>query len=69
MLQNQEKLLREEVNSKNVESQQLEEEYNLLKSSTEMVFDDQHPVDFHIEQLNERLESGNRNLEELESRW
>ena len=69
MLRNQEKLLTEEMTSKSLESQHLEEEYNLLKSSIEMVFDDQHPVDFHIEQLNERVESGKHNLVELESRW
>ncbi|KAJ9672460.1 hypothetical protein PVL29_025896 [Vitis rotundifolia] len=69
MLQNQEKLLIEEVTSKNLESQHLEEEYNLLKSAMEMEFDDQHPVDLFIEQLNERIESGKRNLVELESQW
>ncbi|RVX14883.1 Coiled-coil domain-containing protein 22 [Vitis vinifera] len=69
MLRNQEKLLIEEVTSKNLESQHLEEEYNLLKSAMEMEFDDQHPVDLYIEQLNERIEAGKRNLVELESQW
>lgn len=69
MLRNQEKLLIEEMTSKNLESQHLEEEYNLLKSAMEMEFDDQHPVDLYIEQLNERIEAGKRNLVELESQW
>lgn len=67
MLRSQEKLLIEEVTFKISESQNLEEEYNLLKSAIEMIFDDQHPVDFYIEQLNEQIESGKYNLQELES--
>lgn len=69
MLRNQEKLLIEEVTSKNLESQHLEEEYSLLKSAMETEFDDQHPVDLYIEQLNERIEAGKRNFVELESQW
>ncbi|KAK9268943.1 hypothetical protein L1049_000709 [Liquidambar formosana] len=46
----------------------IEEEYELLKAAVEMAFDDQHPADFHIEQLNAQVDAKKRNLVELESR-
>lgn len=49
--------------------QHLHEELQLLKAASEMLFDDQHPVEFHIERLNDQLEAKRHKLKELESEW
>ncbi|KAF8414286.1 hypothetical protein HHK36_002288 [Tetracentron sinense] len=68
-LQSQEKMLMEEVTAKTLESQHLEDEHELLKAAVEMAFDDQHPLDIYIEQLNERVKAGKGNLVDLELQW
>ncbi|KAF4362346.1 hypothetical protein F8388_008230 [Cannabis sativa] len=46
------------------------EELELLKASADMVFDDnQHSVEFHREQLEEKIESKRNHLKELNSQW
>lgn len=59
----------ESSNARASELQHLEEELELLKTAVEMAFDDQHPIEFHLEKLNERLDSGNHHLSELKSQW
>uniref|UniRef100_A0A2P2JLC9 Coiled-coil domain-containing protein 22 homolog n=2 Tax=Rhizophora mucronata TaxID=61149 RepID=A0A2P2JLC9_RHIMU len=49
--------------------QHLEEELRLLKAAAEMAFDDEHPVDFHIEQLKEQTDARKHKIEHLESQW
>lgn len=51
------------------ELQHLDEELELLKAAMEMVFDEQHPVEFYIEQLNDQVEAKRHKLKELESKW
>lgn len=68
-IQNQEKELTSEVTAKNSGLQQLEEELELLRAAAEMSFDDEHPIDFYLEQLNEKVDAKKRNLGELESEW
>ncbi|XP_059443174.1 uncharacterized protein LOC132175302 isoform X2 [Corylus avellana] len=68
-IQNQEKVLTGEVTVKNSGLQQLEEELELLRAAAEMSFGDEHPIDFYLEQLNEKVDVKKRNLGELESEW
>ncbi|XP_059443601.1 uncharacterized protein LOC132175618 isoform X2 [Corylus avellana] len=68
-IQNQEKVLTGEVTAKNSGLQQLEEELELLRAAAEMSFGDEHPIDFYLEQLNEKVDVKKRNLGELESEW
>ena len=62
-------MLTGEVTAKNSGLQQLEEELELLRAAAEMSFDDEHPIDFYLEQLNEKVDAKKRNLGELESEW
>lgn len=57
------------MTAKRLEVQHLEEELELLKAVAEMVFDDQYPIDFYIEQLKEKVDSRNHHLVELKSQW
>ncbi|KAF3453274.1 hypothetical protein FNV43_RR03714 [Rhamnella rubrinervis] len=59
----------QEVTAKISEIQHLEEELEVLKAAAEMAFDDQHPIDFYIEQLKEKVDSRKHNLVELNSQW
>ncbi|CAK9145082.1 unnamed protein product [Ilex paraguariensis] len=68
-LQSQEKVLLEELNAKSLELAWLEEEHELLKAAVEMAFDNQHPIDFYIVQLNEQIDAKRHNLVQLESQW
>ncbi|KAG8636912.1 coiled-coil domain-containing protein 22 isoform X2 [Manihot esculenta] len=67
-LQNQEKLLVKEVTARTSELQKLQEELEMLKDAAEMAFDDQHPIEFYVEQLNKQ-DSKRCNIVELESKW
>ncbi|XP_015577023.1 coiled-coil domain-containing protein 22 homolog [Ricinus communis] len=69
ILQNQKKFLIEEVTARISEIQNLEEEFQLLKAASEMAFDDQHPIDFYLEQLNDQVDSRKLNIMELDSQW
>ncbi|XP_062170654.1 uncharacterized protein LOC133876397 isoform X2 [Alnus glutinosa] len=68
-IQNQEKVLTGEVTAKNSGLQQLEEELELLRAAAEMSFDNEHPIDFYLEQLNEKVAAKEHNLGELGSEW
>lgn len=57
------------MKTKRLEVQHLEEELELLKSVAEMAFDDQHPIDFYIEQLKEKVDSRKHHLVKLKSQW
>lgn len=68
-LQYQEKLLVKEVTARTSELQKLQEEFEMLKDAAEMAFDDQHPIEFYVEQLNKQVDSKKCNIVELESKW
>ncbi|KAL8462167.1 hypothetical protein ACS0TY_033297 [Phlomoides rotata] len=61
--------LKKPMEVKHLNFQHLDEELQLLKTASEMVFDDQHAVEFHIERLNDQLEAKRHKLKELESEW
>lgn len=67
-MQNREKAL-EEIMAKNSGLQQLEEELEMLRAAVRMAFDEEHPVDYYLEQLNEKVEAKKHNLVELELKW
>ncbi|KAM0995654.1 hypothetical protein ACFX2C_005759 [Malus domestica] len=68
-VQNQEQLLMEEVNAKTSELKHLEEELELLKEAADMAFDVHHPVEFHLEKLNEQVDVRKHHVGELTSQW
>lgn len=47
----------------------LEQELELMKAAAEMAFNNQHSVDFYIEQLNEQVQAKTNYLSTLESEW
>ncbi|WCJ33135.1 Coiled-coil domain-containing protein 22 [Euphorbia peplus] len=69
ILQNQERVLMLDVNKRTSELRKLEEELELLEAATEMAFDDQHPTEFYLKQLNEQIDVSKRNILELKSQW
>ncbi|KAL0399085.1 UNVERIFIED_CONTAM: Coiled-coil domain-containing protein 22 [Sesamum radiatum] len=66
--QNQEVLQKPFV-AKYSELQHVDEERGLLEAALEMVLDDQHPLEFYIEQLNDQVEAKRHKLKELENEW
>ncbi|WCJ38965.1 hypothetical protein M5689_019993 [Euphorbia peplus] len=58
-----------DVNTRTSELRKLEEELELLEAATEMTFDDQHPTEFYLKQLNEQIDVSKRNILELKSQW
>ncbi|KAI3944554.1 hypothetical protein MKW92_034953, partial [Papaver armeniacum] len=66
-LRSQEKMLLKEVAEKTSESHLLEVDNELLKKAIRMTSDEQHPVDFHIEDLTKELESRRQTLLQLEA--
>ncbi|XP_062074271.1 uncharacterized protein LOC133778388 isoform X2 [Humulus lupulus] len=67
--QSQEKISLEEVTAKSADLEHLEEELELLKAVADMVFDDQHSVEFYHKQLEEKIDSKRNHLKELNSQW
>lgn len=61
--------VKEELSAKLSELQHLEEEFELLKAAAEMIFDDQHAIQFYIEQLADQTKTKRQKLAELESLW
>ncbi|PON86337.1 Coiled-coil domain-containing protein [Trema orientale] len=51
------------------ELEHLEGELELLKAAADMAFDDQHSVEFYLEQLKEKIEAKRNHLNELNSQW
>lgn len=66
--QNQE-VLQKPMVAKYSELQHVDEERGLLEAALEMVLDDQHPLEFYIEQLNNQVEAKRHKLKELETEW
>lgn len=67
-MQNREKAL-QEIMAKNSGLQQLEEELEMLRAAVRMAFDEEHPVEYYLEQLNEKVDAKKHNLVELELKW
>ncbi|KAE8702739.1 Coiled-coil domain-containing protein 22, putative isoform 2 [Hibiscus syriacus] len=67
-LLSQEKLL-EELKANNLQMQHLEEELGFWKVEADMAFDESHPMDFCLEQLNKQINAKKHNILELESQW
>ncbi|KAH7545420.1 hypothetical protein FEM48_Zijuj01G0092000 [Ziziphus jujuba var. spinosa] len=65
----QEKVFLEEVIAKASDLHHLEEELEMLKAAAEMAFNNQHPVDFYLEQLKEKVDTRKHHLVELKSQW
>ncbi|GMH25477.1 hypothetical protein Nepgr_027320 [Nepenthes gracilis] len=65
----QEMFLMEDTSGTSFELQHLEEEHEIMQEAVKMVFDDQYPVDFYIEQLNGHIKAAERSLQELENHW
>lgn len=59
----------EEVIAKASDLHHLEEELEMLKAAAEMAFNNQHPVDFYLEQLKEKVDTRKHHLVELKSQW
>ena len=68
-LQNQEKVLLDELTATTSEIQRLELELELVKAAADMVFDNRHSVDFHLNQLNEQLQDKRHYILKLETEW
>ena len=62
-------MLKEEFRANTLQVQHLEEEFALLMAAADMAFDESHPMDFSLEQLNERVDAKKHNIGELESQW
>ena len=65
----QEKALIDEVTARTSELELLERELELMASAAEMAFDNQHSVDFYLDQLNEQLQAKRHYLLKLELEW
>ncbi|XP_018813451.1 coiled-coil domain-containing protein 22 isoform X2 [Juglans regia] len=66
---NKEKSFLEERTTNNTGLRRLEEELELLRAAAEMAFDAEHPLDFYLGQLDEKIDAKKCNLAELESAW
>ncbi|KAK4439675.1 Coiled-coil domain-containing protein 22 [Sesamum alatum] len=66
--QNQE-VLQKPMVAKYSELRHVDEERGLLEAALAMVLDDQHPLEFYIEQLNNQVEAKRHKLKELETEW
>ncbi|PIA57994.1 hypothetical protein AQUCO_00500134v1 [Aquilegia coerulea] len=60
-------MLKQELSAKVSESQHIESKHELFKAAVKMAFDDQHPIEFHVEELKKQLETDIQNHEQLES--
>ncbi|XP_061353169.1 uncharacterized protein LOC133297951 [Gastrolobium bilobum] len=69
VLKQKEKELIDEGTVRTSELEHLEQELELMKAAAEMAFDNQHSVDFYIDQLNEQLQAKRHYLLKSESEW
>lgn len=69
VLKQKEKELIHEVTVRTSELEHLERELELMKEAAEMAFNNQHSVDFYLDQLNEQVQAKRNNLSTLESEW
>jgi len=65
----QERELFDEVNVKTSVLEHLEQELELMKEAAEMVFNNQHSVEFYIDQLNEQVQAKRDCLLTMQSEW
>ncbi|OMO83784.1 hypothetical protein CCACVL1_11193 [Corchorus capsularis] len=68
-LLSEEKLLKEELSANALQVQRLEEEFGFLKAAADMVFDESHPLDVFLEQLNDQVDAKKHKIADLESKW
>ncbi|XP_058788111.1 uncharacterized protein LOC131662361 [Vicia villosa] len=64
-----EKELVDEVTVRTSEVEHLERELELMKAAAEMAFDNQHSIDFYLDQLTEQVHAKRDYLLTLESEW
>ncbi|KAB2048968.1 hypothetical protein ES319_A13G145800v1 [Gossypium barbadense] len=65
----QEKALKDELRANTLQMQHLEEEFESWKAAADMAFDENHPMEFFLEQLNKRIDAKKHNILELELQW
>ncbi|XP_028752883.1 coiled-coil domain-containing protein 22-like [Neltuma alba] len=68
-VQNQDKAVIDDLIAMPSELEHLEQELDLTTVAAEMVLNDQHSVDFYVDQLNEQLQSKRNSFLTLESEW
>ncbi|KAK7301899.1 hypothetical protein RJT34_12776 [Clitoria ternatea] len=68
-LKQKEKELFDEVIVRTSELEHLEQELELMKEAAEMASNNQHSVDFYLDQLNEKVQAKRNYLLTLESEW
>ncbi|XP_076897034.1 uncharacterized protein LOC143550223 [Bidens hawaiensis] len=66
---NQENMCLDEIKTKSLMLQQLEEQHDLLKAAMEMACDEQTPLESYITQLSKQIDAKRHNLAEIESKW
>ncbi|TKY47058.1 Coiled-coil domain-containing protein 2 [Spatholobus suberectus] len=69
VLKQKEKELIDKVTVRTSELEHLEQELELMKEAAEMAFNNQHSVDFYLDQLNEQVQAKRNYLLTLESEW
>ncbi|XP_027336158.1 coiled-coil domain-containing protein 22 isoform X2 [Abrus precatorius] len=69
VLKHKEKKLIDEVTVRTSELEHLERELEVMKEAAEMAFNNQHSIDFYIDQLNEQVKAKRNYLLTLESEW
>ncbi|KAG4377276.1 hypothetical protein GLYMA_18G074900v4 [Glycine max] len=69
VLKQKEKKLVDEVSVRTSELAHLEQELELMNETAEMAFNNQHSIDFYIDQLNEQVQAKRNYLLTLESEW
>ncbi|XP_076918543.1 uncharacterized protein LOC143579010 [Bidens hawaiensis] len=66
---NQENVCSDEMKTKSLVLQQLEEKHDLLKAAMKMACDEQTPLESYITQLTKQIDAKRHNLAEIESKW
>ncbi|XP_076882561.1 uncharacterized protein LOC143531058 [Bidens hawaiensis] len=66
---NEENVCSDEMKTKSLMLQQLEEQHDLLKAAMEMACDEQTPLESYITQLTKQIDAKRHNLAEIESKW
>ncbi|CAL0309737.1 unnamed protein product [Lupinus luteus] len=69
VLKQQEKELIDEVTVRTSELELLEQELELMTEVAEMAFNNEHSVDFYLDQLNEQIQAKRNDLLNFESEW
>ncbi|KAE9591053.1 hypothetical protein Lal_00021509 [Lupinus albus] len=69
VLKQQEKELVDEVTVRTSELELLEQELELMTEVAEMAFNNEHSIDFYLDQLNEQIQAKRDHLLNFESEW